>query len=138
MTVVTVAVGFNLQISGNTEEDSGNESDTGNDEGVEHDLVVLTKVIIGFMDNDTNDAVTNGTPQTLTTEHFLAELRVRGQFAHDHGVQERESTSSEEEAGSIDAKVVSELVNSLFRFQEDGEEKETHAAAVSGNTSSDN
>lgn len=138
MTVVSVTVGFNLQVTGDTKEDGGNETNGSDNERVEHDLVALSSVVIDEVDDDTNDTVTNGTPQTLTTEHFLAELRVRGQLAHDHGIEEGEGTGSEEEAGSIDAKVVGKFEDILIGIHEDGEEEQAHADTVSGNTPSDN
>lgn len=138
MAMMTVAVGFNLQVSGDSEEDGGNETNGSDDQSVEHDLVILTGPVIDGMDNDTNDAVTNGTPQTLTTEHFLAKLRVGRKLAHDHGIQEREGTGSEEEAGSIDAQIVGKLESVLAFTVEDGEEQQAHAETVSGNTPGNN
>lgn len=144
---MTMAVGFNLQITGNTDEDGSNEETRSDNKGVEHDIQVSVKVLVDVMDDFTNDAVTNGTPQTLTTEQFFAEVRVRGQLAHDHGIEEGESTGSEEEADSIDEEVDTDTVNlqgifiggNLFRSgNHDGEEKETHEQAVTEDTAGNN
>lgn len=138
MAVVTVRVSFNLQIRGDTQEDGNDEKDRTNDEGVEHDSVVIVEDLVGLVNDDTDDAVTDGTPQTLTTEHFFAEFGIGGELAHHHGVQEGEGTGGEEETGSIDGQVVRKLQKALFRLQKDREEQQTHASGVRGNTGSNN
>lgn len=146
MAMVTVGVSFNLQVLGNTEVDQTNEHDGSDNQDDEHEIVdvFFTQEIFDegsvfqHVNNFTDNAVANSTPQALTTEHFFAEAGIGGELAHDHAIKQGESTGSEEEGQAVDDEVLNEDQETVIVVFEKGEHQHARAGAVSGNAEGDN